>query len=104
MPEYIDREEVYRKACRGCTRSGDETGSCYEEEPCNDLQFEFASAPAADVAPVRHGKWKIIRPGEWTATFRCSECGRHITVDPKLGDPKKNYPYCHCGAKMDGRD
>lgn len=57
--------------------------------------------PDADVAPVRHGRWVLIRPGEWTATLKCSECGRHITVDPKRDDLEIEYPYCHCGAKMD---
>lgn len=54
--------------------------------------------PAADVAPVRHGRWKLVgadkrgRGGNWECTGR-DGCG-------------KSYPYkcdyCpNCGAKMD---
>lgn len=57
--------------------------------------------PTADVAPVRHGRWLLLRPGEWTATYKCSECGRHITIDPRDENWRINYPYCHCGCKMD---
>lgn len=93
MPEYIDREAVYKKACRGCTRIGDEIGTCYEEEPCEELQAEFASAPAADVVPVRHGRM-VGGKGEFCST--CSECGEILI---------KRWHYCpSCGAKMDGRD
>lgn len=49
--------------------------------------------PTVDAEPVRHGRW--IRLDRDIAV--CSECGRHenaLLVD--------SYPYCHCGAKMDG--
>ena len=47
---------------------------------------------AADVAPVRHGRWK--RYGKNLG--ECSECGEIVSV-------RSNY--CpNCGAKMDGDD
>ena len=61
-------------------------------------------ASAADVEPVRHGKWIEKRRGAkspegyyyWntplTHVFVCSECGRQ---------EDKREPYCNCGAKMD---
>lgn len=103
MAEYIDREEVYKRACRGCTRHGDEIGSCYEEEPCEELQSEFASAPAADVEPVIHAHW--IVDDEYLV---CSNCGEsYLAGDTRAevrdllasGDVHKR---CHgCGAHMD---
>lgn len=63
--------------------------------------------PAADVAPVVHGRWKLLRKGDWNSTFICSVCGRRETIteseayNSQLKMPKK-YPYCHCGARMDG--
>ena len=30
--------------------------------------------------------------------YKCSVCGRIVNV--VCGDSIKNYPYCHCGAKM----
>ena len=51
--------------------------------------------PAADVAPVVHGRWKLRRKGDWTSVFVCSVCGRRLEMP-------REYPYCHCGARMDG--
>lgn len=65
------------------------------------------SIPAADVAPVVHGRWKLLRKGDWTSVFVCSVCGRRETIaesesyNSQLKMPRK-YPYCHCGARMDG--
>lgn len=57
--------------------------------------------PAADVAPVRHGRWvhdgQRVRCGvDW---WHCSNCGSLASgVEIK-------FRYCpHCGAKMDGAE
>lgn len=65
----------------------------------NILYDEMKNLPAADVAPVVHGKWVsevYIDPqgGEWTK-YKCNLCGN---VE------YKKYPYCTCGAKMDLED
>jgi hypothetical protein len=61
----------------------------------------------ADVEPVRHARWiKITKPQKsnegffyWNAIpktiYFCSYCGRRESI---------KEPYCHCGAKMDGKD
>ena len=65
------------------------------------------SLPAADVAPVVHGRWKLLHKGDWTSVFVCSVCGRRETItesesyNSRIKMPRK-YPYCHCGARMDG--
>lgn len=33
-------------------------------------------------------------------SYQCSECGRSIHLDTEMED-LEDYPYCHCGAKMD---
>lgn len=67
--------------------------------PLVDLADTFAEIPAADVAPVRHGKWKETEPlmcgtyGNALWLFECSNCGRTYFTTHK---------YCpSCGAKMD---
>ena len=57
--------------------------------------LEYAeNLPAADVAPVMHGKW--IHKSNSDA-WVCSRCGRGVNVNPEGIDL-----YCyHCGAKMD---
>ena len=58
--------------------------------------------PAADVAPVRHGKWLPIV--SYNNTYKCSECGRLLMdITDGLNMVAKHYPYCHCGAKMDAQ-
>ncbi len=56
--------------------------------------------PAADVVPVRHGKWKKI--GEWGRSYRCNRCGNFLDFDGvDIGRGDANF--CpNCGAKMDG--
>ena len=51
--------------------------------------------PAADVAPVRHGKW--LYGDYYDIGDVCSECD----WDSEMTHP--SYRYCpNCGAKMDG--
>lgn len=56
---------------------------------------------AADIAPVRHGRW-IFEPDGGT---RCSECNKRVRdVTGGLNAPVdlSELPYCpKCGAKMD---
>lgn len=83
------------------------TGSI-AEHICTAILDTINNQCAADVVEVRHGEWipntleehgeqfpyeKIIvtfRPLD----YRCSLCGR-------IEEFKE--PYCHCGAKMDGK-
>ena len=57
---------------------------------------------AADVAPVVHGRWEQVKKYATKDKYRCSVCGREIMSAVKVNIEK--YPYCHCGAKMDGGD
>lgn len=67
-------------------------------------KFEAAinAIPAADVAPVVHGRWddsgRYTFPSGSTAV-RCTECGCALTVSEYR---LNNWNYCPvCGAKMD---
>lgn len=59
--------------------------------------------PAADVAPVRHGRWVL---DEYARYFRCSACGTQFDdeTDTYCNIMNGFAPnYCEdCGAKMDG--
>lgn len=63
------------------------------EERCNLFKNK------ADVVEVRHGEW--IPNQYFKGHYYCSECTRHI--EERSGNPSINFPYCHCGAKMDGK-
>lgn len=51
-----------------------------------------------DYEKVRHGYWK--QNPHCKRIYYCSVCGRHI--EDGSNNPNEYFPYCHCGAKMDG--
>ena len=57
-------------------------------------------APTVDAVEVVHGRWEQVQRWATKAKYRCSVCGREIMSATKVNIEK--YPYCHCGAKMDG--
>lgn len=99
MADYISREPMIR-----------EMQQLYEGVPYNFpnstyteweiLRGKYAAfidylkqQPAADVQPVRHGKWLSRCEGDIYAFSECSECGNTESCET---------PYCaQCGAKMD---
>ena len=88
MDEYIKRETAVRMVMAAKWGDGSDGAMAMEI---------VASAPAADVAPVRHGQWiydkKAQRP-------YCSVCKGYF-----YGATNSPMSYCpNCGAKMDGGD
>lgn len=58
--------------------------------------------PAADVEPVRYGRW--VRPHWRNSSYccDCSECGGEAMHREYQWNKKGIYPICpNCGAKMD---
>ena len=69
------------------------------------IRHALTAAPAADVAPVVHGRWddsgRYTFPGGSTAV-RCTKCGCALTESEYH---LQNWNYCPvCGAKMGGGD
>lgn len=91
MADFIDREAVLTEIYQ-YTRHYWPTVSYVESI--------IQKQPAADVEPVRHGRWEMRPTG--MATDAEPEYKAYCTV---CNEPNKQYqpPYCpHCGAKMDG--
>lgn len=90
MAEYIDREAAE-----------DAAGEAHLKG-LNPL-CELRDVPAADVAPVVHGRWddsgRYTFPSGNTAV-RCTNCGCALTESEYH---LNNWNYCPvCGAKMNG--
>lgn len=68
-----------------------------DNKKCHFFNDHFV--PAADVVEVRHGHWQ--QNPYCKRIYFCSECGRHI--EDGSNNPLEHFPYCHCGAKMDGK-
>lgn len=58
-----------------------------------------ASPPAADVAPVVHGRWERDADGDWY----CTNCDEVVAICESGRERTYRKPYCpNCGVKMDG--
>lgn len=86
MDEYIEREAAIESIM------SDPPDSHYPQWYANKIK----DIPAADVAPVRHGRW-VKRGCKW----QCTKCKVLMSID---GTPKENLlNYCpNCGAMMEG--
>lgn len=83
MAEYIDREVTLHRM----------------KVDIKPPFYVVQNMPAADVAPVVHGRWEP-RP-DALGFVRCSNC-HDCNVYDDWADGKK-WNYCpNCGAKMDG--
>lgn len=61
--------------------------------------------PAADVQPVRHGRWDSSQRTIETGTVYCSNCAMEYYISDlqTVGDCNGIVHYCpNCGARMDG--
>lgn len=97
MAEYIKREAAVKAVEKYGLTNGVVWGRHTGLAIC--IASEIADIPAADVAPVVHGRWAHLGGDEWC----CSACGFVITTEGSWDKPPKKY--CEdCGAKMDGGD
>lgn len=93
-PEYIERKALDKALTAAAAHDKDKNRRTWAKAICilHDL-------PAADVAPVVHGRWAHLGGDEWC----CSACGFVITTEGSWDKPTKKY--CEdCGARMDGDD
>lgn len=96
IADYAEDEHPYDK-----DPQRPDTYSAYNEgwsAACDYIRGRLEGEPAADVEPVRHGRWQTHLGWGWV--WRCSCC------EYKMGRKeffKIKRDYCpNCGAKMDG--
>lgn len=102
MAEYISRKAAIayiREQSEECQKAFEELGgeSGIYADAYNDLAEDFYSIPAADVAPVVHGRWIEKEAPAVRRYFECSNCGAHENKHTAI----KGYYCWRCGAKMD---
>lgn len=77
--------------------------------------MSIADVPTADVEEVKRGEWELkfeirrfLEEIDEDFYVECPFCHRDYYVPFEFEDEKmleyarKHYPYCNCGAKMDG--
>lgn len=93
--EYIDREEVIKILEQYDLSSGSTLGCHSGAIECAISEIEML--PAADVAEVRHGRWR------WVAYDANPKIGNwHCTYCNRIPKSFQKEDFCpNCGAKMD---
>lgn len=100
MAEYLEREAIMKFPIR--------EDQCDKEHANEHFIFGIESVleyvenlPAADVAPVVHGRWIECRAPHAMGgiSAKCSACNKNVQY---LGNPLNYCP--NCGAKMDGEE
>ena len=72
-----------------------------QEMKINELKEKLSEASRPASSEVKHGKWIYCGHHDFHGhVFECSVCGRYLFANSKE-DVCDEYPYCHCGAKMD---
>lgn len=96
MNDYISRKAAVKIAQKYGLVNGSALGRHTGLADC--IAIEIEGLPAADVEPVRHGRW-VGRSGLFQG--ECSVCG-YRTYDKTADWARKYWTYCpNCGAKMD---
>lgn len=97
MDEYIKRDEI-RREYEKLTRTYVNTDPYIADWRLDEM---IEILPAADVAPVRHGKWVHSRYENCSEQFemvKCSCCGHEAYA---MAFYVREGNYCpNCGAKM----
>lgn len=102
MAEYIERETAIKAIEKAdCAVIADDAESCKTDY----LREIIKSVPAADVAPVVHGRWISWKEaGNFVPSpdrHECSVC--HDAAQVLVNGFELLSDYCpHCGAIMDG--
>lgn len=101
MPEYIEREAALALVRPDAPE--DEKAAVTIATAKKLVRNIVWRTPAADVAPVVHGRW--IRPHWKNSNYccDCSECGGEAMHRDYQWHKNGIYPICpNCGARMDG--
>lgn len=98
MAEYIERDALMLRIkeihCAECdSYNGVRCRACWVDDTLDYIDSE----PAADVAPVRHGRWEFEVGMNFYKERNCPVCKKRIESN--------FWSYCpNCGARMDGSE
>ncbi len=96
MKEYFEKSALIDALMMYTWRDEDDREIDDADEKRAFIEGWFPSLPAADVRPVKQGKWTRIDYQPYGHDYRCSECG-------DLND--RASPFCpNCGAAMKGEE
>lgn len=103
MAEYIEREALEKFIESGLNNPNKESAFGHDAV---EILTELHHMPAADVEPVKHGRWIPTTMRNGTGPIvRCSVCGQYINPSETAIELKRQSlepKWCeNCGSKMD---
>lgn len=99
MAEYINREEAIKELREVYENEYPTASGDFDEYASHDVPNVLKNMPAADVQPVKRGRWKKKR-----GYLVCSNCGMAVdTIGYTYEEQEEVFRYCPCcGYRMDG--
>ena len=97
----IEESNPSFESCHKCIYSDDSEETCILRRCIHAVaQLKECYVPKQR----KKGRWikKTIKK-KIENDYSCSECGRHVSV-MRGYDVRLVYPFCHCGAEMEGQD
>lgn len=99
--EQADADVFDRPPPGYCNLGGDDWGYSYDT-----IARVVQNMPTVDAMEVTHGRWLLAYKRQYASAYECSICRRTVTItcDEEIREKLvvKKYPFCHCGAKMNG--
>lgn len=107
MTEYIDKQALLKKYCKEQHKGDCKHCDWYGDTWCRGKLYgvQIAEFPAADVVPVRHGRWILTKEFNdvidmEVVKYTCSVCSEYRLSATGLSQATQFCP--NCGAKMNG--
>ena len=110
MDDYISREKVLKKIqMQLLDLEADQDKGEYSElcenrgarDALDEAIYDIRTIKAADVQPVKHGKWKYYKNNGIIDTYICTNCQGKVEMTIDVESSK--FKYCpNCGARMGG--
>lgn len=104
MPEYISREEAIKELREVYENEYPTASGDFDEYASHDMPNVLRNIPAADVQPVKRGKWDF----QGYQLFKCTNCKEMFTQNQL--EAMQNHKDCeecafpnycpNCGADM----
>ena len=97
MTEYIEKNKAIKELYEVYDYEFPTASGGFDEYARMIVPNTIKNMPAADVAPVRHGRWIEQEKYTFGVMYDCSICGNRIL------DNGHSWNYCpNCGCRMDG--
>lgn len=101
MAEYVNEDKPIIFKNETDSDFNVSVGIVFRKSGIYEISINDKTTTVTKVSERKTGQWVLVEEGIKVSKYKCSECGRAIWDDTGY-NPYVDYPYCHCGAKMEG--